>query len=149
MVLHLLPALPAAWPDGAMTGLRARGGLPADLKWRGGRLVEAVADDHGAIRFPTAAGESYLVRALGAAAAQASHRWTRPPSYTRAMDMQPTSLKAKMADLIRDLPDDGNIEDAMERLLLLYKIEKGIQQADQGRTVSHDEAKDRLRKWLD
>jgi predicted transcriptional regulator len=65
------------------------------------------------------------------------------------MDMQPTSLKVKMANLIRDLPDDANIEDAMERLLLLYKIEKGIQQADQGRTVSHDEAKHRLRKWLD
>ena len=41
--------------------------------------------------------------------------------------MQPTSLKAKMANIIRDLPDNANIEDAMERLLLLYKIEKGIQ----------------------
>ena len=40
--------------------------------------------------------------------------------------MQPTSLKVKMANLIRDLPDDANIEDAMERLLLLYKIETGI-----------------------
>ena len=54
--------------------------------------------------------------------------------------MQPTSLKVKMANII---------EDAMERLLLLYKIEKGIEQAAQGRTVSHDEAKHRLRKWLD
>jgi predicted transcriptional regulator len=65
------------------------------------------------------------------------------------MDMQPTSLKVKMANLIRDLPDDANIEDAMERLLLLYKIEKGIEQAAQGKTVSHAEAKHRLRKWLD
>ena len=65
------------------------------------------------------------------------------------MDMQPTSLKVKMANLIRDLPDDANIEDAMERLLLLYKIETGIQQADQGKTVSHDAAKHRMRKWLD
>ena len=54
-----------------------------------------------------------------------------------------------MANLIRDLPDDANIEDAMERLLLLYKIETGIQQADQGKTVSHDAAKHRMRKWLD
>ena len=68
---------------------------------------------------------------------------------TRETHVQPTSLKTKMANMIRDLPDNASIEDAMERLLLLHKIEKGIRQADQGRTVSHDEAKHQLRKWLD
>ena len=63
--------------------------------------------------------------------------------------MQSTSLKVKMANIIRDLPDDANIEDAMEKLLLLHKIEKGIAQVEDGRTVSHEEAKHRLRRWLD
>ena len=39
--IHLLPALPAAWPDGAVKGIVGRGGYVVDIDWRGGRLKQA------------------------------------------------------------------------------------------------------------
>lgn len=39
--LHLLPALPAAWPTGAIHGMCARGGYSVDMKWKDGALLSA------------------------------------------------------------------------------------------------------------
>jgi len=49
-----------------------------------------------------------------------------------------------MLDAIRELPPDATIEDAIECLVFLAKIEAGLAQLDGGEGVPHDDVRRRL-----
>jgi hypothetical protein len=59
--------------------------------------------------------------------------------------METTQTKVEIVRAIQELPDDASVEDAMERLYFLAKIERGLEQSD-GETISHEEIKSRFLK---
>lgn len=58
--------------------------------------------------------------------------------------MSEPRIKDLVLDAVQALPDDATVEDAMERLYFLAKVEEGLQQVAQGRTIPHEEAKRRI-----
>ena len=49
---------------------------------------------------------------------------------------------------MEDLPDNAGVEDALDRLYLRYKVEKGLEQADRGELISQEDVRQRMAKWL-
>jgi predicted transcriptional regulator len=56
----------------------------------------------------------------------------------------PQSAKKLLKEALDTLPEDATVEEAMERLLFLVKIEQGIAEADAGKTLNHEEVRKRL-----
>lgn len=57
--------------------------------------------------------------------------------------------KHTVRELLDRLPDDCSLEDVLYHLYVLQAIKRGTADADAGRTISHEEVRDRLRqKWV-
>lgn len=59
--------------------------------------------------------------------------------------METPQVKTEIVRAIQELPDDATVEDAMERLYFLAKIERGLEQSE-GETISHEEIKAKFLK---
>ncbi len=58
--------------------------------------------------------------------------------------METPQVKNEIVRAIQDLPEDATVEDAMERLYFLAKIERGLEQSESNKSISHDEIKARF-----
>jgi predicted transcriptional regulator len=61
---------------------------------------------------------------------------------------QAVGTKQQILKAIEELPDDAGVEEALDRLYLLYKVERGLRQADNGELISSEEVRQRMAKWL-
>ena len=60
-------------------------------------------------------------------------------------------IKMKKSLLIKNLeemPEEFSVDELIERILILQKIEEGQEQIKQGKTFTNEEVKSKLEKWL-
>ena len=57
-------------------------------------------------------------------------------------------IKNEVLKTIQELPEEFSFDDVLDRLLLLDKIEIGLEQSYAGRTLTTEQAKEKLSKWL-
>lgn len=50
--------------------------------------------------------------------------------------------------LIRELPDDCTITDIMAELYFKQKVEQGLKDIEEGRTISQEKVRKRMAKWV-
>jgi predicted transcriptional regulator len=58
------------------------------------------------------------------------------------------TTKEKVITMIKELPEDITISDIMAELYFRQNVDEGLKELDEGKAISHEEAKKRLNRWL-
>jgi predicted transcriptional regulator len=56
--------------------------------------------------------------------------------------------KEELKQMIDDLPENFSIEELQYKLYVRSKIERGLKDLKEGKTMTHDEVKQRMAQWL-
>ena len=55
--------------------------------------------------------------------------------------------RKKVIDAVNELPQEFDLEELMEKLIFVEKVEQGLKQLDEGKTVDHAQVKQVVKKW--
>lgn len=55
--------------------------------------------------------------------------------------------KEKAIETVNEFPQEFELEELMERLVFADKVEKGLQQLNERKTIPHDQVKEITKKW--
>ena len=58
--------------------------------------------------------------------------------------MPTQTARERILEALQDLPDDATVDDAIERLIFLARIDAGLAELDAGMGIPHEEVKRRL-----
>jgi len=53
----------------------------------------------------------------------------------------------KAIEMIKELPNEFELEALIERLIFIDKVEKGLKQAEEGKNISHEDVKKKISEW--
>lgn len=56
--------------------------------------------------------------------------------------------RATVIEQIKQLPEQFSIDELMEKMLFLYKLETGLEQSKKGQTIPNEQVKAKYQKWL-
>jgi hypothetical protein len=57
------------------------------------------------------------------------------------------SIKDKLIDVTQNINSETTFDELIERMFLIYKIEKGILQVNEGKVISHSDLKAQVVGW--
>jgi predicted transcriptional regulator len=63
-------------------------------------------------------------------------------------DFKPTT-KQDVIEMLQRMPDDATLDDMMYALSVRQHVDEGLRDIAEGRTISHEEVKQRLMKWVE
>jgi hypothetical protein len=61
--------------------------------------------------------------------------------------MELLSIKDKLIEVTENITSETTLDDIMESMFLIYKIEKGLQQVKEGKIIYHSELKNQVLEW--
>lgn len=71
-----------------------------------------------------------------------------PPTFSKLNPNQFKMKKSTILESISKLPDEVTIDEIVERLIVIEKIEKGRKEVQAGKVNTEEQAKAKLHKWL-
>lgn len=58
------------------------------------------------------------------------------------------TVKQEVIGMIEKLPDEVNYDEIMSEIYFKQKVDKSLTQIEEGKVISHEEAKKRISKWI-
>jgi hypothetical protein len=60
-----------------------------------------------------------------------------------------STAKEDVRRILDHLPDDASLEDIQYHLYVRQKVERALNEAENGQTITHEEVEKQMQKWLD